>query len=290
MEELAETKELTPETPDDGVVVRCKDLVCGYGETVILENINLEIRQGEIVTLLGGSGSGKSTLLKTMVGLLPPIGGTVEVLGHDFHALDEHQQATLLQEMGVMFQYGALFGSMTVYDNIALPLREHTDVPEPVIREMVRMKLALVGLEGLEDHLPSECSGGQRKRIALIRSTILDPELVFADEPSAGLDPIVAAGLDKVLRTFQRLFNVTMIVVTHELESIKILADRVIMLSEGEVLADGTVEELSQSDNQEVYDFFHRIAPEYLEPGSGASVLSEFEGAGRTGGDFDSQQ
>lgn len=265
-------------TPEDGVVVRCENLTAGYGDTAILEDINLEIEQGEIVTLLGGSGSGKSTLLKTMVGLLDPLEGKVEILGRNFHELDEHQQATMLQEMGVMFQYGALFGSMTVYENIALPVRQHTDVPEPVIREMVRMKLALVGLEGLEDHLPSECSGGQRKRIALVRSTILDPELVFADEPSAGLDPVVAAGLDKVLRTFQDLFNVTMVVVTHELESIKILADRVIMLSDGDILARGTVEELTNSDKEDVYDFFHRNSPDYLEEGSGMSVLSEMEG------------
>ena len=268
----------TPSNPDDGVVVRCTDLTCGYGETAILENINLEIEQGEIVTLLGGSGSGKSTLLKTMVGLLTPLEGTVEILGRDFYDLEPEEQAFMLQEMGVMFQYGALFGSRTVYENIALPLREHTDLPEPVIREMVRMKLALVGLEGLEDHLPSECSGGQRKRIALVRSTILDPETVFADEPSAGLDPIVAAGLDKVLRTYQELFNMTMVVVTHELESIKILADRVIMLADGEILTSGTVEELYDSDIGEVRDFFHRHPPDYLESGSGASVLSEFEG------------
>jgi len=265
--------------PDDGVVVRCENLTCGYGTTAILENINLEVEQGEIVTLLGGSGSGKSTLLKTMVGLLPPLSGTVEVLGADLHALDPTQRSKLLQRTGMMFQYGALFGSMSVYDNIALPLREHTDVPEPVIAEMVRMKLALVGLDGHEHKLPSEISGGQRKRVALIRSTILDPELVFADEPSAGLDPIVAAGLDKVLRTFQRLFDMTMIVVTHELESIKILADRVIMLEDGAIVDTGTVEELYESDVESVRDFFHRKPPEYLEAGSGASVLNELTNA-----------
>lgn len=259
------------------VVIRCENLTAGYGDTAILEDINLEVRQGEIVTLLGGSGSGKSTLLKTMVGLLDPLEGRVEILGRNFHELGPDDRAELVQDMGVMFQYGALFGSETVLENIALPLREHTDVPEPVIREMVRMKLALVGLEGLEHHLPSECSGGQRKRIALVRSTILDPELVFADEPSAGLDPIVAAGLDKVLRTFQRLFNVTMVVVTHELESIKILADRVVMLSDGDILARGTVDELAASDHPEVRDFFQREPPEYLKADAGSSVLDEIE-------------
>jgi phospholipid/cholesterol/gamma-HCH transport system ATP-binding protein len=258
-------------------VVRCKNVTAGYGDVAILENINCEIYPGEIVTLLGGSGSGKSTLLKTMVGLLPPLSGTVEVLGRDLHSLDEHQRAEHLQRIGMMFQYGALFGSRTIYENISLPLREHTDVPEPVIREMVRMKLALVGLEGLDDRLPSDISGGQRKRVALVRSTILDPEVVFADEPSAGLDPVVAAGLDKVLRTYQRLFNMTMIVVTHELESIKILADRVIMLSDGDILTTGTVDELFDSEIEEVRDFFHRQPPDYLEAGSSASVLSELE-------------
>lgn len=262
---------------DREIVVRCKNLTAGYGTTAILENINIEVRQGEIVTLLGGSGSGKSTLLKTMVGLLPPLSGTVEILGRDLYSLEDEERQELLQHIGMMFQYGALFGSRTVYENIALPVREHTDIPEPVIREMVRMKLSLVGLEGLEDHLPSEISGGQAKRVALIRASILDPEMIFADEPSAGLDPIVAAGLDKVLRTFQRLFNMTMVVVTHELESIKILADRVIMLSDGDILTTGTVDELFDSEIEEVRDFFHREPPEYLEAGSGSSVLSEME-------------
>lgn len=259
------------------IVIRCDHLTAGYGTTAILEDINLEVSRGEIVTLLGGSGSGKSTLLKTIVGLLPPLEGRVEILGEDFYALAPDERAELLQEMGMMFQHGALFGSMSVYENIALPLRQHTDVPEPVIREMVRMKLALVGMAGVGEQLPSEISGGMRKRVALVRASIMDPELMFADEPSAGLDPVVAAGLDKVLRTFQRLFDMTMVVVTHELESIKILADRVIMLEDGDILTTGTVDELYESDIESVREFFHREPPEYLEAGRGGSVLNELE-------------
>lgn len=261
----------------DDVIIRCKNLTAGYGTTAILENINLEVRRGEIVTLLGGSGSGKSTLLKTIVGLLPPLEGHVEILGKHFYELSPDERSELLQHMGMMFQHGALFGSMTVYENIALPLHQHTDVPEPVIRELVRMKLALVGMSGVAEKLPSEISGGMRKRVALVRSSIMDPELMFADEPSAGLDPVVAAGLDKVLRTFQRLFDMTMLVVTHELESIKILADRAIMLEDGNILTTGTVDELYESDIATVREFFHRKPPDYLEAGTGTSVLSELE-------------
>ncbi len=251
-------------------IIVCKDLVCGYGEKVILEDINVEIHRGEICALLGGSGSGKSTLMRTIIGLQPPLAGDVTIFGERLHDLDEDTRTKLLKRTGMLFQYGALFGSMSNLDNIALPLRQHTDLPEAVIHEMVRQKLALVGLEGLERRLPSDVSGGQRKRVALARATILDPEIVFCDEPSAGLDPIVAAGLDTTLRRFQELFNMTMVVVTHELESIKILADRVIMLSEGRVLADGSVPELMESDDDEVHAFFHRIAPDY---NSGSSTV-----------------
>lgn len=249
-------------------IITCKDLVCGYGEKVILEDINVTIHRGEIAALLGGSGSGKSTLLRTIVGLQPPLGGQVRVFGENLYELDEEERNACLRRTGMLFQYGALFGSRTILDNIALPLREFTALPEPVIYEMVLQKLALVGLEGLEQRLPSGVSGGQRKRVALARATILDPEIVFCDEPSAGLDPVVAAGLDSVLRRFQELFGMTMVVVTHELESIKILADRVVMLSQGRVIADGTVAQMFESEHPEVHAFFHRIAPDYARQGT----------------------
>lgn len=261
----------------DEPIIECRNLVCGYGEKVVLEDINLTIHRGEICALLGGSGSGKSTLMRTIVGLQPPLGGEVTIFGVNLHEMGEEERGPYLRRTGMLFQYGALFGSRTNLENIALPLREHTNLPEPVIREMILQRLALVGLEGLENRLPSDVSGGQRKRVALARATILDPEVVFCDEPSAGLDPVVAAGLDSVLRRFQELFGMTMVVVTHELESIKILADRVVMLADGKVLAVGTVPEMYESDVEEVYDFFHRVAPDYAEEGTAVIDTLEIE-------------
>lgn len=265
---------------DNTPVIECRNLVCGYGTTAVLEDVNVEIHRGEIAALLGGSGSGKSTLLKTIVGLLDPLEGEIRLLGEDVYSLGPRERSELLCRTGMLYQYGALFGSQTIYENISLPLRQHTRLPPEVIREMVRQRLALVGLEGLEHRLPADVSGGQRKRVALARATIMDPEIVFADEPSAGLDPVVAAGLDELLRQMQRLFGVTMVVVTHELESIKILADRVIMLADGEVRAVGTVEDLSDSDDEIVYNFFHRVPPDYVETGEGAKTVYDSVGDG----------
>lgn len=266
-------------------VIECRELACGYdaGEPVLVD-VDFTIPRGEIAALLGGSGSGKSTLLKTLVGLLPPLAGDVRVLGERLYSLSHRRRAELLRRTGMLFQYGALFGSRTILDNVSLPLREHTDLPAAVVREMVRQKLALVGIEGLEDRLPADVSGGQRKRVALARAAIMDPEIVFCDEPSAGLDPIVAAGLDRTLRRFQELFGMTMVVVTHELESIKVLADRVIMLAGGVIQADGTVAELAERrDIPEVYRFFQRIAPEPAAADRG-SVLASLTSDGGGGG------
>jgi phospholipid/cholesterol/gamma-HCH transport system ATP-binding protein len=240
-------------------VVELEGVDAGYGETAILEGVDLTMTRGQITALLGGSGCGKSTLLKTIIGLLPPLSGKVRLLGEELYGMAPAQRRELMQRVGMLFQYGAMFGSKTIFENVALPLREHTRLPEPIIREMVRMKLELVGLDGLEDRLPSDISGGQRKRAALARAAIMDPEIIFCDEPSAGLDPIVAAGLDLVLRRFQKLFGTSMVVVTHELESIKIVADRVVMLADGAIQAVGTVQELSASENPQVRDFFARV-------------------------------
>jgi phospholipid/cholesterol/gamma-HCH transport system ATP-binding protein len=244
----------------DDVLLACSGVSVGYDDAPVLSGIDLEIRRGEIVTLLGGSGCGKTTLLRAITGLLPPLAGTVTLLGRGVYALTEDERRLLLRRTGMAFQQDALFSALSAIDNVALPLRELTRLPESVISEMARLKLGLVGLAGLEHRLPASLSGGQRKRAALARASILDPEIIFCDEPSAGLDPIVAAELDDTLRRFRDALGVTIVVVTHELASIRAIADRAIMFGDGRVLAVGTVAELEDSADEGVYSFFHARA------------------------------
>jgi phospholipid/cholesterol/gamma-HCH transport system ATP-binding protein len=253
------------------VILECKDLSIGYDKP-ILEHINLTISRGEIVALLGGSGCGKSTLLRTIIGLHPPLAGEVIVFGQSMYELPLDERNRLLRRTGTAFQQDALFGSMTVEDNIALPLRELTKLPNPLICEMVRMRLALVGLPGMEHRMPGQMSGGQRKRAALARASILDPEIVFCDEPSAGLDPVVAAGIDETLLRFRAALGVTLAVVTHELESIRTIADRAVMFAHGEIAAMGTIDELEASKDPEIYGFFHRVADKHPAPARSAAT------------------
>ncbi len=240
-------------------LVECRDVVVGYDGKPILEGVNLEIRDGEIVALLGASGSGKSTVLRTIIGLMPPLSGEVLLFGEPLYDIPLDDRHRLLRRTGTAFQQDALFGSMTIGENVALPLRELTNLPNQIIREMVAMRLALVGLAGMEDREPASLSGGQRKRAALARASILDPEVLFADEPSAGLDPVVAATMDDTLMQFRAALGVTLVVVTHELESIRTIADRAIMFAHGTVAATGTIAELERSNDDEIYNFFHRV-------------------------------
>ena len=242
------------------MLLACTDVSVGYDEQPVLAGVDLVIRRGEIVTLLGGSGCGKTTLLRAITGLLRPLAGTVTLLGEDVYALSDDERRALLRRTGMAFQQDALFSAMSIVDNVALPLRELTRLPETVIAEMARIKLALVGLAGLEHRLPASLSGGQRKRAALARASILDPEIIFCDEPSAGLDPVVAAEIDDTLRQFRDVLGVTVVVVTHELASIRAIADRAIMFGAGRVLAEGTVAELERSSDEGVYGFFHARA------------------------------
>jgi phospholipid/cholesterol/gamma-HCH transport system ATP-binding protein len=242
-------------------LLECRDLTIGY-ERPILSHVDLAIEQGEIVALLGGSGSGKSTLLRVVTGLLPALAGDVRLFGHSLGELPPDERAQLLRRTGTAFQQDALFSSLTVGDNVLLPLRELTDLPRPLACEMMRNRLTMVGLAGLEHRLPSSLSGGQRKRAALARATILDPELVFCDEPSAGLDPQVAAGIDETLLRLRDALGVTLVVITHELDSVRAIADRAILFARGGIVAEGTVAELERSRDGDVYGFFHRIAPD----------------------------
>jgi phospholipid/cholesterol/gamma-HCH transport system ATP-binding protein len=254
--------------------LKVEGLVARYGERTILKGVDLEVKQGEVRVVLGGSGCGKSTLLKHCIGLLQPSEGRIEVLGRPLLGLEGDERVALLQRIGVLFQYGALLGSITIGENVALPLHEHTDLPDDVVREMVRLKLAAVELSHAEHLLPSELSGGMRKRAALARALALDPQLLFCDEPSAGLDPLTSAELDELILRLRDRFGMAMVVVTHELMSIERIADRAIMLSAGKVLADGTLAEVRATDHPEIHAFFERIAAgEVRGPPSALEVL-----------------
>lgn len=241
-------------------LVQLEQVTCAYDDTVVLEGIDLTVHRGEVVALLGGSGSGKTTVLRAMTGLLPPTSGRVKLFGEPLYQIEGAERDALLRRTGMLFQQDALFGSLSIIDNVALPLRELTPLPAPVVRETARLKLALVGLGGLEDRAPVELSGGQRKRAALARASVLDPEVIFCDEPTAGLDPVVAAGIDESLRRFRTVLGITLVVITHSIESVRVIADRVVMLGRGTIMARGTVDELAQSSDLEVREFFHRGA------------------------------
>ncbi len=240
--------------------VKVEGLVARYGDRTILDGIDLTVRRGEVRVILGGSGGGKTTLLKHCIGLLTPAAGRVLVLDQPLSELEGAARVALLRRIGVLFQAGALLGSITVGENVALPLREHTDLPEAVILEMVRLKLAAVELVHAEHLLPSELSGGMRKRAALARALALDPDVLFCDEPSAGLDPLTSAGLDELLLRLRDLFGMAMVVVTHELLSIARIAERATMLAGGKVVADGTLDEVRGTDHPDVRAFFARSA------------------------------
>ena len=243
-------------------VVECRGLAVGADpERPVLSNVDLRIDAGEIVVLLGPSGCGKSTLLRTLIGLLPPIAGEVRLFGEPVHALSADDRRRLLQRTGTLFQHDALFGSMSIADNVELPLRETTALPGQIIREMAAIKLGLVGLGGLGQRMPAQLSGGQRKRAALARATILDPELVFCDEPSAGLDPAVAAGIDQTFLRMRALFGSAFVIVTHEIASVRAIADRGVFFHHGGVRADDRIAALVASADPVVRGFFHREAP-----------------------------
>jgi len=243
----------------DGPMISLRDLRVSYSGREILHGINFDVQRGETLVILGGSGSGKSTLLRTLVGLEKPTSGEVWIRGKNFSAISEYERDEIRKRLGMSFQGGALFGSMTVGENVALPLREHTKLEESTVEIMVRLKLDQVGLSGFEDFLPSQLSGGMKKRAAVARALAMDPEILFFDEPSAGLDPIIAAGIDQLILELKKAFHMTIIVVTHELASAFLIADRMVLINKGDVVALGTTEEMKNSKHPKVRQFLDRI-------------------------------
>lgn len=252
---------------DNAHILQVKNLTSHYGVRQILDNVSLNVRKGEIMVIMGGSGSGKTTLMRTMLGLNKPTRGSVSVMDKDITRLSTKQLYQLRQQFGVSFQGGALFSSMSVRDNIQLPLCEHTKLDQQTMDIMCRLKLEVVNLSGFEDLMPSELSGGMLKRVALARAIIMDPKLLFFDEPSAGLDPVVSAELDELIVRLRDAMKMTIVVVTHELDSAFRIADRITVIDKGAVLITGTVDEVRNCDDERVQNLLNRrVRTDEIEP------------------------
>jgi len=253
------TGQILPASPIEPVL-SLRNLRVSYGEREILHGISFDVVRGETLVILGGSGSGKSTLLRTLVGLEKPSAGEIWIKGRDLAKTSAEEMDEIRRKIGMSFQGGALFGSMTVGENVALPLREHTRLEDSTIEIILRLKLQQVGLEGFEYYTPAQLSGGMKKRAAVARALAMDPEILFFDEPSAGLDPIIAAGIDELILELKRAFHMTIIVVTHELASAFLIADRMLLIDKGNIVALGTTEEMRSSTQPRVRQFLDRIA------------------------------
>jgi phospholipid/cholesterol/gamma-HCH transport system ATP-binding protein len=245
-------------TPDP--IISASNLRVHYGSREVLHGLTFDVRRGETLVVIGGSGSGKSTMLRALVGIERPSSGEVWIKGVDITKAGAREMDGIRKRIGLAFQGGALIGSMTVGENISLPLLEHTALEPSTIEVMVRIKLEQVGLSGFENYSPSELSGGMKKRAAFARAMALDPEILFFDEPSAGLDPITAAGIDNLILSLKRAYALSMVVVTHELASAFLIADRIILLDRGNIVAMGPVEEVRNSQHPRVRQFLDRIA------------------------------
>src|SRR3989338_304486 len=237
------------------VVIKAEPVVKRFGERAILNGVSLEVYRGETFVIMGGSGCGKSTFLRHIIGALKPDSGKIYLLGKDLVEVSDDEMDALKKKIGMCFQSAALFDSMTVGENVSLPLKEHTKLDKSVIDIVVKMKLELVGLRGFEDLAPSQLSGGMRKRVGLARAIVMDPEIIFYDEPTAGLDPIVAGVIDKIIMDLSKKLSITSVVVTHDMKSVFSIADRVAMLYEGKVLEVGTPDEIRKSKSEMVQQF-----------------------------------
>ncbi len=243
-------------------IIEVRDLTAGYGDRVILRGLDFQVRRGEVFMILGGSGSGKSTLLKNMIGLYPAMGGEVLIGGEDIVGATGAARERILRKFGVMYQGGALFGSMTLAGNVMLPLEEWTHLPREARLLLARLKLQQVGLGEFADYLPSEISGGMQKRAAVARAMALDPGILFLDEPSAGLDPITSAGLDELIRSLSRNMGITFVIASHELASVYAIGDRAIILDRGSIVAEGAPQDLRDHPTNDYVRAFFRREPE----------------------------
>ena len=256
--------------PERKTAIEVTDLVTHYGKTEILHGVNMTVQENEIMIIMGGSGSGKSTLLRYLLGLGKPTSGSIKMLGKDITTLSTLEMHELRKNMGVAFQGGALLSSMTVGENVQLPLVEHTRLDRKTMQIMARMKLEVVNLGGFESLMPAQLSGGMIKRAAVARAIVMDPKLMFFDEPSAGLDPVVSAELDELILRLRDAMQMTIVVVTHELQSAFKIADRITVLDKGNILMTGTVAEVKASDNERIQSLLNR------RPSTGELAADEY--------------
>ncbi|HSO06089.1 MAG TPA: ATP-binding cassette domain-containing protein [Pelomicrobium sp.] len=256
-------REVTEAQPagDREKVVEVDSVVTRFGDSVIHDNVSFDVHRGEIVAVIGGSGSGKTVLLREIIGLLRPTSGQVRLLGTDVWSADERTLERLRQRFGMLFQDGALFSSLSVAENIAVPLKEHANMPDDLLEPLVRVKLAMAGLPtSAADKMPSELSGGMRKRAALARALALEPEILFLDEPTSGLDPISARSFDRMMQLLNQDLGISVFIITHDLDTLYGIIQRVIVLGEGRLLAAGPVREVAQVDHPWIREYFHSRA------------------------------
>jgi phospholipid/cholesterol/gamma-HCH transport system ATP-binding protein len=246
-----------PVNDNAGAVITVSDLVVGFGDRVVLDHLTVDVRRGEILGFVGGSGSGKSVLLRSIIGLLSKRQGKIEVLGRNLDSLSDDERRTIERRWGVLFQHGALFSSLTIRENVQFPMREHLQLSERIMDEVALTKLAMVGLAPREaDKFPSELSGGMTKRVALARALALEPEIVFLDEPTSGLDPISAGDFDALIKTLQKTLGLTVFMVTHDLESLRTVCDRIAALADGKVVAIGSMATMLECEHAWVKAYF----------------------------------
>jgi phospholipid/cholesterol/gamma-HCH transport system ATP-binding protein len=247
-----------PNGKDREVVIKVRDVVAGFGDTKVLNGVNLDVYRGEVLGFVGGSGAGKSVLMRTIIGLVPRRAGVIEIFGQDMINLSEEERTAIEQRWGILFQQGALFSSLSVTENIQFSMREYLHLPERLLDELVVAKLEMVGLHAdVRNKFPSELSGGMTKRVALARALALDPEIVFLDEPTSGLDPIGAGDFDALIATLQRTLGLTVFMVTHDLDSLNTICDRVAVLSGGKVIAAGDMNAMLASQHPWMKMYFH---------------------------------